>query len=460
MIIGMFLRTAQILYLIFKVNKTEAPEDIKSLRDATLKSSPICIKFIQFLASYDGIFNENISSQLSDVFENCKVHDIAYTKQAFFEDFGKDFDDEYIVDESVQSGSIGQVYKAYSKKLNRYVAIKAKHPRIDKEVRNFTKCLRLSINIIAFFVKMGYIHLFTEFIENINLQLDFYKEAENIKRLGINFADTKCVTIPTVFEVSNRFVIMSYHTGKNINDIEDTTLKLKVSMYLNLFVLSSILVHNFLHSDLHCGNWKVDLSEEDPKIIVYDCGIFMETSDSTINKTIIGFILESNFVKLVDYAAVEKGTDIDKLRSFIQTVQDNDDIPSSKRLKIFLQKVFQSKVKVDQSIIRLIQGLTIVSKNLEYSVDTLTDNFKQYRDRSKTLLLFAYVCVTYNSGHFMKLHEFYKKWIEDEGGHVEAFLNWLKVRYGHQETDIFYESLCDIFDLNYKPLNYPDVYLI
>jgi len=441
------------------VKKNESVDEIQKLKKTTLKSGPIAIKFIQFMASNDSLFSSNISSQLGDVFENCTVHEMSKTEQMYKEDFGRDIYDDYTFDNSVHSGSIGQVYKAVSKATGKIVAIKVKHPLIDENVKEFVKCLTFSIDVLKFFFKVPYLYLAIEFIQNIQMQLDFLKESENMRRLKKDFEGIDCIVVPEVITASPRFIVMSFQEGVNINNIHDKSLKLRISLYLNLFVMTSILLNNFLHCDLHCGNWKVDVSEKDPKIIIYDCGIFAETTDILKNKKVIGCILDANFTNLIDIIKSDQTEDIEKLKRKIYPIQSDRTITASIKLNTFLTILLESQVKVDNSFVRIIQGLAITGKNVTRSVDTLTNTFANYRNGDKTLLLFAYLCITFNSKYFTKLYTFYKDWIDENKHQIDIFLGWLKIRYGHQDTDIFYESLCDIFGLKYEHLNYPDVYL-
>jgi hypothetical protein len=59
--------------------------------------------------------NTAIIKLFSKYYENCSIHNLKYTKNLFFEEFGYVFDDVFTLDEtfSVKSGSIAQVYKAY-----------------------------------------------------------------------------------------------------------------------------------------------------------------------------------------------------------------------------------------------------------------------------------------------------------------------------------------------------------
>jgi len=449
----------RLLYRVYKVRKTESTKDVEKLKKFTLNSGPIAIKFIQFMASNEALFSSNISSQISDVFENCTIHDVKYTEDAYMKDFGKDIHTDYNFDGTVHSGSIGQVYRAYSKVRETYVAIKVKHPKIDNEVKKFIQCLSVSISIIKLFYNIPYVYLILEFIHNIQMQLNFEQEANNMKKLKKCYEDTPCIVIPDVFEVSSQIIIMSFHEGLNINYIKDKKIKLKISLYLNLFVTSSILLHNFLHCDLHCGNWKVDISSKDnPKLIIYDCGIFAETDNISKNKNIIGYLLDSNFSELIKMCS-DQSDEIARLQDDIKKIESDKKMDASKKLNMFLKIILESSIKADYSIVRLIQGLAITGTNVTYSVDTLTGTFVDDRNNDKTLLLFAYMCVCYNSENFVQLYEFYRAWIDENQAQSEFFMEWLQKKYGHQDTEIFYETLCDIFNLKYRPLNYPDVFL-
>ena len=113
----------------------------------------IIIKLVQWLNNHitliknDENKNSTITKLFSKYYENCSIHNLKYSKNLFFEEFGYLFDDVFIIDETypIKSGSIAQVYKAYFKNnanniisndfnINDPVAIKVVHPEIEYQM--------------------------------------------------------------------------------------------------------------------------------------------------------------------------------------------------------------------------------------------------------------------------------------------------------------------------------------
>jgi predicted unusual protein kinase regulating ubiquinone biosynthesis (AarF/ABC1/UbiB family) len=270
----------------------------------------VAIKLLQFICMRNSIKNK----QLSILFENCDTHTLEQTKQMYLQDFGKTLEHDFIINNTVVgSGSIGQVYRFYSKQHRGYVALKSKHPCIDKNINTFV----LYIKVLSWFIRPFNIYheIIREYLNNITQQLDYSQEVKNMKQFKLLWKDESCVIIPEVFYHSKNFICMSFHDGENFNELTDKQ-KMMASLYLNFIVLTSLLVHDFLHVDLHLGNWKVNLNGF--KIVIYDCGIMCKTGDLQINKEIILLFLAGRYEKLVYVICNGNQEKLDKTSRFIK----------------------------------------------------------------------------------------------------------------------------------------------
>ena len=75
-----------------------------------------------------------------------------------------------------------------------------------------------------------------QYIDNINLQLDYSLEVKNTKLLKLKFQNEKCVIIPEIYFFTDNFIIMSYHDGISFDSIIDPSLKIKISLYVNFII--------------------------------------------------------------------------------------------------------------------------------------------------------------------------------------------------------------------------------
>jgi ubiquinone biosynthesis protein len=160
------------------------------------------------------------TDKLNYVFEDCNTHSLKETEDMYLKDFGNSIYDDYDFDENsmvIGSGSIGQVYKCYCKSKKKYIAIKVKHPDINKNVNKTVFALR----IVCFILKpINIIHnICMEYINNIYLQIDYIQEAKNTIKLKENFKNEDRIIIPEVYEYSKNFIFMSYHEGKKYSEV-------------------------------------------------------------------------------------------------------------------------------------------------------------------------------------------------------------------------------------------------
>jgi len=73
-------------------------------------------------------------------------------------------------------------------------------------------------------------------------------------------------------------MIMSYEEGVSYDNLKcDNYHKYKIAVLLTSFIRNNQQICNFIHGDLHKGNWKVKLCEDNKhKIILYDFGFCWE----------------------------------------------------------------------------------------------------------------------------------------------------------------------------------------
>ena len=86
-----------------------------------IKCGSICIKFSQWLLPIlDNIYIKEEDKpywflSLEELYENCPIHSLDYSKQLFNHELQGNFDDDYEMVDIIGSGSIGQVYKIKNK---------------------------------------------------------------------------------------------------------------------------------------------------------------------------------------------------------------------------------------------------------------------------------------------------------------------------------------------------------
>ena len=244
------------------------------LSSALVKSMFNCgavpIKFGQWYAMrYDMSMKNNgsLCKELIHTLENCPEHSFEYTKKIYYESFGCSLKDSFILESEIPiaSGSVGQVYKGT---FNETPAImKVLHPNLMKDY-NFT----------SFVLKVCNMFLFKEFnvkdfLKNIKLQFDYNNEAKNLEMIYKHYENDSIIVVPKLLKHSKDIIIMTYEYGVDYSTLENPFLKQKVALSLLSFQRQNSCIYGYIHGDLHNGNWKVRILENEFKLVIYDYGI-------------------------------------------------------------------------------------------------------------------------------------------------------------------------------------------
>ena len=277
---------------------------------------------------YDEKNIDKIYNEFERFYENCDYHDFEYTKKIYNKDFDSDILDDFEIDiEPIASGSIGQVYRGrYKNKLQKgkkiEVAIKVVHPNIKNEIL-VPKYILLFFNKLTkiFNCFNNYISIINinDFFENLKNQINLDIESNNMRKMKKIYEDNSLIVIPKVYKNSNNIIIMSYEEGKyfenmNLSDYQ----KYKIINLLRLYLNSSCIVDNFVHTDLHNGNWKVrkhPLYNNIFQIVLLDFGLCSKLHDPDFVKK-LHECFETNNYSLCLKIFIEFNKDLNKSITF------------------------------------------------------------------------------------------------------------------------------------------------
>jgi predicted unusual protein kinase regulating ubiquinone biosynthesis (AarF/ABC1/UbiB family) len=417
------------LYALYKLIDNETEKNIRVLKTCATRCGSLAIKLLQFLS-----MNYIIKTpEMKEFFEKCVIHSIEDTKKMYLVDFGRPIEDTFILHEVIGSGSIGQVYRAFDKKKGVYVALKVKHPGINKMVHCFIGIIRSVLYVMKYFNSYSYIIL--EYTHTIALQLDYTLETENTKKLKKHFENEECVVVPEIYTYSKNFISMSYHEGIPFDSITDKTLQLKASIYLNFLTMSSLLLYDLFHGDLHYGNWKIDTFSEKGvlKIIVYDCGLMYSTGDLAFNRKFVEYVSKNNYYGLL--YDVNPHVNKKKLKKIIENIQQRVlNVTTSKRMRIFITESIKHKLITDKNVINLLNGYAIVGEILLVFIEKI--NKFVYRKDDIAILFYTYQEMLNKLGVFKELNTFLKNWMDSDPRNKEQFTQWLLQEFGHSDSHI------------------------
>ena len=371
---------------------------------------PIVIKFVQWvlpkIETIYGIQKNSIDNEwfikLEEIYENCEYHSLEYTKRQYKIDFKKDFDEDYKEVKRVASGSIGQVYKIIDKKGNTF-AMKVLHPYIDYQLYFFS-LLFLIIRVIPPF--NNYLNYYFpinlhSFIKDFQMQTNLINEANHNIHFTNVYRDNPYIIIPQLYKFSKEIIIMSYEEGERFDtmDLSDY-MNYKTILLLKLFNKNNEAIHQFMHGDLHKGNWKVRINKIDVKLVIYDFGFcwsippLISKNLVKMNQVFMNILLEEktnkcNIQNINNFAEIAKifcgnKISLQTMKEEITNLIQNEKLLFSDPI-FFLRLILNSTRRENVTIDSYILGCIILhcQSDQMYGIimkDNLNDN-KEYNER-------------------------------------------------------------------------------
>ena len=450
------------LYSFIKYKDTiHSTKYLNRLEKHIYNCGPIGIKLIQSLIMYDNIIPESLSNKLQYTLENCRLHSWEYTKNIYYKKFKRHIYDDFEISTSdvsdtnntnyiVGSGSIGQVYKLYSKYLQKYVAVKVKHPDITQEIQYFASTISRVLSICSKFVTIPYKNVIDNFVNNIQKQNDFMSEVTNTQKLRENFKNDTHIIIPEVYDYNEDIIIMSYHEGVEVTQVNKKLLP-SVSNDINFILLSSILVHDFIHADLHNGNWKIQLLDNNKyNIVIYDCGLTVSTHNVEFNKEIMFAFMDGNYNNLYDIfdkryvpSAHEKPcVKVQKMSNFrehINIVLNNPALLPSQRCINTLKYAINNNILVNSNYINLILSIIIPSRIHIYGLDRHAKivNTNSYNGSKSIIVYYTYVFLLDKMNTYSSLRELLHTYLSKDASNIDFLKKWLYHTFGHDDIGVY-----------------------
>lgn len=182
-------------------------------------------------------------------------------------------------EQPLAAASLGQVHRARTRS-GREVVVKVQRPGIREVIRDDMEALRKLAEFVDGHTDMGrrygFAQLLGQFRRSLAGELDYQREAANLRRLAELTADYPSLVVPQAIGdySSSRVLTMEYVPGRKVTDVGPLGL-LDVDgrpLVRDLFsaYLHMILVDGFLHADPHAGNVLVT---PDGRLALIDLGM-------------------------------------------------------------------------------------------------------------------------------------------------------------------------------------------
>jgi len=427
------------IYIIYyKYYQTENIYIADKIINLIKNSENVFWKLSQWISSriefQSNLKNNYLINNLKQFYENCPNHNFQFTKNTLENHFHKPINEIFqsIQETPEASGSIGQIHIATIN--NKKVAIKIKHPNIDYNIQYL--CF-----IVKYFIKIRYLLKKINFdisgIEDYLLkQTNFINEASNLKKLKTLFLNNEYVTIPEVYEATNDFIIMEYIDGDNIETFYNKCIKeekksdhWEIMIKFWLFIRESILLHNFLHADLHKGNWKINNN----KIIIYDLGIVIDNPKDKETNYDIWRGFECRSPKILSKAIaqnlindINKEEFIEELTTYLTNKMDIYSIDFIGDIRNLLQFLNEKNVVLNFQTLTYLLAFNMASlnfKNFNFIDDNTRTYYEQHLDR---FALLREKCQIYNNENMKKQLELDEEFFINENKEILRQINLKK----------------------------------
>ena len=341
-------------------NGSVSDELVVKCKDSIVKSGYVITKLCQWILPHlQVVYNveeESWYKILEEVYEDCYIHEIQFTKDRFYSSFNVPFDNLYEIESIVASGSIGQVYKIRAKHTGKIYAMKCKHPYVNLQYYLTTGFIKIMTSWLTI-SKVLQARLFPidldVFYKSLKDQIYLSKEADNMERMYEIYKDNEYIIIPKVQRRSNDIIIMEYIRGKSFFDLDISEYERnKIAMLFFITIRHMIICSNFIHGDLHKGNWKIVENDNKYKIVLYDLGYCFNLPEGH-NIEMFEAIEENN---------VEKMT---KLINIITTDVYNRTIEETKKIA---EEELSVNICRPCTIKQLLSGVVDVCRNYKYII--------------------------------------------------------------------------------------------
>lgn len=300
-----------------------------------------------------------------------------------------------IREEPLASASLGQVHEAWLKDGS-HVAVKVQHADIDEIVKLDLKTIRRIMAIVGVFVPVrGLDAYYSQIRAMIEEELDFLREARNIKRIADNFERQPNVRFPVpVLELcTQRVMVTSFVSGIKVGDVDALDRagvdRRGLARQIVQVFCQQIFIDGIYHADPHPGNMLIG---ETGELVLLDFGAVAELSQE----------MREGIPEFLE-AVIRRDTDaIIKALRKMRFLARSESLDVSEKVIEFFHQRFQEEVKLDSFNLKDIKidpqkGLESLLdlRKMNIGLKELSGAFHVPRDfvlLERTILLLTGVC--------------------------------------------------------------------
>ncbi len=253
-------------------NAARIAETLGEMKGAAMKVG-------QMLSLHEGFLPPEVSAVLSVLQKEAPSVSFDVMEGELRRELDVDALFESLDPEAFAAASIGQVHYGVLRD-GREVAVKIQYPDAERMVRADLKNLKVLLgNLVGLFTDIDFDPIWEEVKERLFEELDYLKEADNMRRAAALQKDCAEIIVPGVVEeaTTRRVLTMEFVDGIPPSEVTSDQypqhLRDEWGVVLFEFTLRGLLEQRFLHADPNFANFAF---REDGKVVVYDYGCMKE----------------------------------------------------------------------------------------------------------------------------------------------------------------------------------------
>lgn len=244
------------------------------------------MKVGQIASQYKDVFPPEVAAALEKLQKDAPAMPFSQIRRQVERELKAPIDELFTNFEEIPfaAASIGQVHKA-TLPSGQNVVVKVQYPDVDENCDSDLKQVRMALKIAGVLNMSRELQeqLFDEIRKSLHDELDYIKEANNLRVFGAFHADDAGLIIPKVIgsHSSKRILTLTEEMGETLAVASkwDNEVKQKIAERLFHFSAGQLFSLYRMHCDPHPGNFAF---REDGSVIAYDFGGIRSYSDSEV----------------------------------------------------------------------------------------------------------------------------------------------------------------------------------
>ena len=363
------------------------PEIILNICQTMSESNLVFVKILQACCCDLGYIDKDISCRLLEYTDNVPFTDADINNEVI-EYVQTNTDLCFVHSMPVKSGLVSLIYilkdnyiessKTYVLKMKR----KNIRKRLNHSIHEMSYFLDICCWMFSTFLRIDLASIVHRHLGLLEEQLDFVNEATNIQTARLKFSPLDYVVIPGIYinpfstnddhvpspyysRLRKNFIIMDFIEGKSFKDLPQE----EYDNYANSLIkfgMASLIMHGFVHADLHAGNIlfienKLDSGETEYKLGIIDFGITVKIEED---------LMDVIMFTAMNYKNPEKTEEIVRMylnnvihpSNVLETLSEDKASSLVSDLKFFLDTYVANDLRIDHST--LFQSFEVLNRYL------------------------------------------------------------------------------------------------